>query len=154
MPVQVKSIWKEFGTRVRRRHWSTNCRVEFTTCPRVPVSDLHKQPALLCVYDLNSMFTPLRFCQKCNIPEFFLFSIIDWLIDMLLVSRSGLVEEYAVEVFHYYKNQNWNYLYFQVSPSSHFVRSCRPFVFLTTYSECRSFFWCPVWSTTQAIIII
>ena len=29
-------------------------------------------------------------------------NFIDWLIGMLLVSRSGLVEEDAVEVFHYY----------------------------------------------------
>ena len=35
-------------------------------------------------------------------PETSIIVIIDLLIDMLLVSRSGLVEENAVEVFHYH----------------------------------------------------
>ena len=44
-------------------------------------------------------------------------------------------------------NQNWNYLYFQASPSSH---SCRPFFTFVTSSAglvgCRSFFCRPAWA--------
>ena len=58
-------------------------------------------------------------------------------------------------LYTYLKNQNWNYLYFQVSPSSYSiscVRSCRIFVVLTTsagLAGCRIFLCRPAWAVDR-----
>ena len=52
---------------------------------------------IFCVADKSFINKPLLSCFVWCKPH-----IINWLIGMLLVSRSGLVEENAVEIFHHY----------------------------------------------------
>ena len=47
-----------------------------------------------------ALHTRKNFVRKLN--SLSLSTYIDWLVGMLLLSRSGLVEEDALEVFHYY----------------------------------------------------
>ena len=96
---------------------STSCCSTFKHNANFPISPWTEKPDLLVVDKLVelylSLFVSTRLTLKLSMYQCFRHQI------MYKVSQ----------------NQNWNYLYFQVSPLSHsisYVRSCRPFVVLTS----------------------